>query len=291
MSALRTVSPEPLESPPLESGAPPSPNRSTLYRTVMDALRKTQRYSAYTFSAFALVHMLATTITPAFLPGLANDLLQMGRTIYHAPGVEYILVFGLATLHVFSGVAMRVLRSLRFNPNQHSSSSHSTLLLIVDEPKPGRDRDAVGLGGITLLLGLGYRRLITSRYLGLLPLQFSGYVLVVFLSYHAWAQRLVPLRVDGDLSLVDLLFAGHAVARKGLEVHFALSLLALTLLYHFISGALRYQGIFSKRARKWAYAAIVGITATTAVGLYRLRGVAPGFLATTFDNYLAQKPF
>lgn len=291
MTTLQSVSPEPLESPPLDSGSPPNPNSPTSYRIAMNILRKTQRYSAYTFSAFALVHMLATTITPAFLPGLANDILQMGRTVYHAPGMEYILVFGLATLHVLSGVAMRVLRNLWLNPNQHPASSHSTLLLIVDEPKPGRDRDAVGLGGITLLLGLGYRRLITSRYLGLLPLQFSGYVLVAFLSYHAWAQRLVPLRVDGDLSLVDLLFAGHAVARKGFEVHFALSLLAMTLLYHFISGALRYQGIFSKRARRWAYMAIVGITITTAVGLYRLRGVAPGFLATTFDTYLAQKPF
>lgn len=136
---LDEVAPEPVadDGTPHKSVRPhyTSP-RSTFWRTVQQA----QKYSSWTFSAFAVLHTTSTVVAPAFSVGFAHSAFKFGNAIYQADYVEPVLVFGSLGVHVLSGLALRAHRvyhnkkyhdQWRFNLNPVSASGWLLVPLVL----------------------------------------------------------------------------------------------------------------------------------------------------------------
>ncbi|ORY79864.1 hypothetical protein BCR37DRAFT_393944 [Protomyces lactucae-debilis] len=114
---------------------------------LLNTLRTTHRWSAYTFTGFGLIHFLNTGVAPLLsepgwairtlvagspltklFPSLAESLhtgplfnslkfaddnLLAARALYHAPYVEATLVFAPIAIHVGTGILLRLLRIAR----------------------------------------------------------------------------------------------------------------------------------------------------------------------------------
>lgn len=92
--------------------------RTDYLPSVLSVLRTTHRYSAYTFSAFAVIHFLNTGIAPLLSPlkdlTFADENLTAARALYQSSALtEVTVVFGSLALHVVSGTAIRIIRICR----------------------------------------------------------------------------------------------------------------------------------------------------------------------------------
>lgn len=299
MSELHQVAPEPVES--IMPGIPPSlPSSGTTHPYLMksiDFFRKTQQYSVIPFSGFSAIHVLSVVVSPAiFGPEIGNDMISVGREIYHVPWVE-IGVFVSACVHVVSGVAVNLLRRyykyVKYGRTKQRRSENRTKLessmKIVRSPNEVEVKDInEGLGGISSIVGAGSRPSITARFLGLSPLAFSGYVLLVLLAGHVYYERVAPLRVDGDSSMIDLTYIAHGLQQTFWKTFTALNLLVATGCYHMLVGWNRYLRRFSLRARKNTYMSLGILSALCCVSLLRIRMMDVfAAAAKRFDLYLA----
>ncbi|ODV95063.1 hypothetical protein PACTADRAFT_34803 [Pachysolen tannophilus NRRL Y-2460] len=264
-------------------------------------LLKAQKYSSIVFSVFALLHGSSVLISPLISVEIADEVMMMSRTIYQMPGLEGILIFGSLTVHILSGITIRILRNIRKKSYYGGSGSSPERRETHNSERPERSDvinvtkrknkkldDDYGLGGVATFLGIGPRKSFISRKLGLSPLSFTGYLLVPIVAYHIFQERIIPLIIDGDSSLINLGYISHALARKNIITFTGLTFLVWCASYHIVSGWMRYLKFYSVKSRKIAYFIIHGLTICGAVSLYKIGQLGPstGYIGGKFDQYI-----
>ena len=256
--SLQEVQPQPLTS--IDDIPTPRPNWILRYAL------KIQKYSAYTFSTFVGIHFTSVILTPIYPKHIAPQIFEIARAIYHGiPMFETVGIIGAGIAHVLAGITVRIVRPKR-------------------KRGPAEEDVLIGLGGITSLVGLGYRKsIISSLFPSLSPLLLLGYLLIPLLGYHFYKFRYAPMMVDGDLSLLTMEYV--AMYARTLMNKTAIWGLLVTANYHFVAGWMRFQHKFSKRWRKLAYAMWFGLTALGVVSV-GMQSVPSGFLERRFSEYL-----
>lgn len=298
--SISNSNPNSISLTPSDSGLPyGSKHQYPTLRKIVHYLEKTQKYTGYLFTTFVGLHILSVIIAPGLGVPLSasQDLFELGRAIYQQiPGMEFILVTGCSIAHIASGVGKRLIQS--YIRNQRRGGAVLKLKLgnndmpIFDD----LERDDIGFGGITGLIGLGYRKSWISRLTpNLTPLTFSGYVLIPVLAYHFIKFRWSPVQVDGDSSLISLQYISHILhfdevfPKYQKLLNFAgIVFLVWVGLYHMIGGLWKIRRRYSARDKKLGYIIINGLTLLSVISLLRFRRMSldTGFLAKLFTKYI-----
>lgn len=107
------MQPEIHELPPEPEELPvyPEPNNNensklSLKSQILRTLRLTQKWSAYAFSTFAVLHLSGVVVAPLFSIRAADSTFMFARTIYQNSLVEPTLVYGSAGIHLLTGVLL-----------------------------------------------------------------------------------------------------------------------------------------------------------------------------------------
>lgn len=298
-SYLETVLPKPISSEDLRKECQTLSgnelHNKNWRNVLMKCLRYMQKYSAYTFSCFLGLHVASVI----FLPGLripikqCEEVFSMSREIYQSvPNFETVAIIGAGACHVVSGALTRLARFLQENNNRSRSAQKQGEIFASDQSKEASSD--IGLGGITGLVGLGYRRSIISQYFpSLNPQQFSGYLLMPLLAYHFAKFRYIPQLLEGDSSMINLSYITHYLKESPMGQignfmnYAALVFLVLVGTYHFVSGMLWFQRKFSKHYKKAGYASIASVFVLGVLSIHRFLHTSPvgGFLGTHFSLY------
>ncbi|KAI8959384.1 DUF1691-domain-containing protein [Daldinia sp. FL1419] len=252
-------------------------------------LSRIQRYSSYTFSFFAGLHVANTAVIPLVYRSVpySEPFLLMARELYQTPFTEPLLVALPVVAHVASGIALRLLRR-RQNLQRYGGETPGMWALHHSKsPNPKRS--------IQIWPPLNY-------------ISVSGYIFVGLLASHVGMNRILPLVVDGDSSNIGLQFVSHGFARHPLPPWIAYSLLLSIGVGHMVWGWAKWLNLappanwkkitvdkqLRKRRRRawWGIQAVtVGLAALWAaggLGIVARAGPAEGWLATVYDNiYMA----
>ncbi|KAK0655187.1 hypothetical protein B0T16DRAFT_486816 [Cercophora newfieldiana] len=191
LASLMQLDPSPIESPNTDKDLPPLPEQDEDLEPSIKPrsrsatgvglsgghgaifyLTRIQRYSSYTFSLFAGLHLATTSIIPLAARSVpsSESYLLLAREIYQTPLSEPLLV-GLPVLaHVGSGLALRVLRR-----NQNVQRYF-------------------GASGADLRCGWPHFSYIAA----------SGYGFAAALAAHVFVNRGLPLAIEGDSSNIGL---------------------------------------------------------------------------------------
>ncbi|KAH8642975.1 hypothetical protein IG631_00438 [Alternaria alternata] len=174
-------------------------------------LLRIQKYSSYTFTAFAALHITNVSIIPLATRSVleSNRYLLLTRPYYQSALTEPLLVGLPLVAHVTSGIALRLWRR-RQALKKYGAETRTDKRTI---PWPQ-------LSGTSAL----------------------GYALVPFASFHVWTTRILPLYAHGDSSLINLQYISH-----GFALHPAVSFTGFTALvgigvWHFVWGAAKWLG-------------------------------------------------
>ncbi|KAI4626198.1 uncharacterized protein J4E87_004698 [Alternaria ethzedia] len=174
-------------------------------------LLRIQKYSSYTFTAFAALHITNVSIIPLATRSVleSNRYLLLTRPYYQSALTEPLLVGLPLVAHVTSGIALRLWRR-RQALKRYGAETRTDKRTI---PWPA-------LSGTSAL----------------------GYALVPFASFHVWTTRILPLYAHGDSSLINLQYISH-----GFALHPAVSFTGFTALvgvgvWHFVWGAAKWLG-------------------------------------------------
>ncbi|CUM54747.1 uncharacterized protein AC631_01785 [Debaryomyces fabryi] len=296
---LKEITPEPMTLEDLnliakEKGVPnyKPHKRNPILLKILFYLLKVQKYSAYTFSSFLGLHLTSVVIVPGLgVPMLlGQEIFEMSRAVYQSiPYFENLVIIGSSVCHIFSGIGIRIIRNyIKSGQNHHSKLVHEPVI-------KNDERDDIGLGGITGLIGLGYRKSMISRLIpGLSPLLFSGYLLLPLIGYHFTKFRHIPNVIDGDSSLINLEYITYYLNKSPLEkVGNAINYIALMGLvvvgsYHFVSGFLKLNHKYSLNYKKLGYSFIGGLSILGCISLVRFKSLplAEGFIGKLFTNYV-----
>ena len=178
-------------------------------------MTRIQRYSSYTFSLFASLHLATTSIIPLVarsVPGSESYLL-LAREIYQTPLSEPLLV-GLPVLaHVGSGIALRLVRRNYNLRRYYGGSAHH----------------------IVTRLQSGWPRL---SYIAV-----SGYGFAAALVAHVFVNRGLPLSVEGDSANIGLAYVAHGFVRHRFTSWVAYSALLALGCGHMIWGWAKWFGL------------------------------------------------
>ncbi|KAK3337808.1 hypothetical protein B0T19DRAFT_82994 [Cercophora scortea] len=157
-------------------------------------LTRIQRYSSYTFSVFASLHLVTTSIIPFVARSVpaSESYLLLAREIYQTTLSEPLLVCLPIVAHVGSGIALRLLRRAhnvrRYYGDDHGGHKHS-------EKKTLSIRNAWP----------------SVSYIAI-----SGYGFAVAVAAHVFVNRALPLLVEGDSANIGLAYVAHGFARHPL---------------------------------------------------------------------------
>ncbi|KAG9192810.1 hypothetical protein G6011_11544 [Alternaria panax] len=174
-------------------------------------LLRIQKYSSYTFTAFAALHITNVSIIPLATRSVleSNRYLLLTRPYYQSALTEPLLVGLPLVAHVTSGIALRLWR--RRQALQRYGAETRTDKRTIPWPQ---------LSGTSAL----------------------GYALVPLASFHIWTTRILPLYAHGDSSLINLQYISH-----GFALHPAVSFTGFTALvgvgvWHVVWGAAKWLG-------------------------------------------------
>ncbi|KAG7835215.1 hypothetical protein KL943_002530 [Ogataea angusta] len=279
MSSLRPVSPEPISGDEIPIGIPATPSSNRLSLKVVRTLAVLQKYSTIPMGLFTAIHLSGVVLAPPIAGiDIAEQVISMGRELYQAGSSETILLAS-ACVHVLSGIALQFAKKWD-NYVKYGGLRKKTSPAISSAKEAEIDKSS-GLGGLTYLLGLGPRPSLSFRMLGLTPLRFSGYILLPLLTLHVLHQRIGPLALEGDSSMVDLSYIAWAVAQSPFIRATGLIALVGVTSYHILAGALHYLRWFSRRARKNAYSIIFFNTTLAALSVLSISKIDPPSGSTT----------
>lgn len=309
-SLLKAASPVPVElSDELNSTFGPSHRRSS---KLIPILTFVQKYSSYTFTVFTFLHGSTVIVGPLISESVANELLSMTRTIYQGSGLEDVLVWGSLSLHVISGITIRILRNIRYREKYGGSKAHDnklkrkrrnsqidkeTLTKDYDGEVKVNDDSEVGLmGGVTNFFGFGFRKSYLFRKFGISPLQATGYLSIPLVAYHAIQTRIVPLLIEGDSSYITLDYISYlfnnTTHASGPILNWIVypSLIGFTT-YHTVSGWMKWLNVRSLTKRKIGAAFINLISLCGIYSVYSLTKIdtnltVANFVQKQFDLYI-----
>ncbi|KAG7663364.1 uncharacterized protein J8A68_003112 [[Candida] subhashii] len=260
---------------------PPRNNKPWL----IPLLLKIQKYSAYTFVSFLGIHLTSVIIVPILPidPDIKQDVFSMAKAVFQSlPLYENFIIYGSSLLHVCSGIGLRLFRK---NKRRRSSNDNDKLRISDD------DQD-IGLGGISNIFGLGYKKSWISTTFGITPLQFSGYMIIPLVAYHFYKFRYVPWAYEGDSSLVNLDYISYVLNLKYPWLN-TLGLMGLiwTISYHVVNGVMKLQHKFNKQWKKIGLGLINLIGSLGMISVYYFKFnhcevEETGFLGKVFVKYI-----
>ncbi|KAI1391781.1 DUF1691-domain-containing protein [Hypoxylon trugodes] len=247
-------------------------------------LSRIQRYSSYTFSFFAGLHIANTSIFPLVYQSVpySEPFLLMARELYQTRFTEPLLITLPVVAHITSGVAIRLLRR-RQNLTRYGGATPG--VWPVNHPNAS---------------SFSYKHIWP-------PLSYisaSGYLFVGLLASHVGMNRVLPLVVDGDSSNIGLQFVSHGFARHPLPPWIAYSLLLSVGVGHMVWGWAKWFNLTPpanwkkttidkrlRRSRRRAWWGVQGVAVTVAalwaaggLGIVARAGPVEGWLATVYDN-------
>ncbi|OTA58938.1 DUF1691-domain-containing protein [Hypoxylon sp. EC38] len=250
-------------------------------------LSRIQRYSSYTFSFFAGLHIANTSVFPLIYQSVpySEPFLLMARELYQTPITEPLFVCLPVVAHVTSGIAIRLLRR-RQNIKRYGGATPGVWALHHSNSSSSGRKHSI------------------KFWPPLNWISVSGYAFVGLLASHVGINRLLPLVVDGDSSNIGLQFVSHGFARHPLPPWIAYSLLLSVGVGHMVWGWAKWLNLAppadwkkttidkqlrKRRRRAWwgvqgVTVALAGLWAAGGLGIVARAGPAEGWLATVYDN-------
>ncbi|KAI1735027.1 hypothetical protein F4680DRAFT_436702 [Xylaria scruposa] len=254
-------------------------------------LTRIQRYSSYTFTFFAGLHLANTSLIPLVYRSVpySEPFLLMTRELYQTRLTEPLLV-GLPVLaHVVSGLTIRLLRRNQNKKRYYGDANPSFW-------SPSSSKASLPSSSASH----GHARIwpAFSR------IAASGYVFSVLLTSHVAMNRVLPLIVDGDSSNIGLGYVAHGFARHGPPAYVSYTLLLSVGVGHMVWGMARWLDLsppanwkkitFDKPTRRrrrrawWAIQAsavsLAALWAAGGLGVVARAGPAQGWLATVYNG-------
>lgn len=246
---------------------------------------------------FTSLHLANVSLIPAItrsVPGSETYLL-MTREIYQTSLTEPILVALPVIAHIGSGVALRWLRRCqnvkRYGATPGMYALHrSRTELGEDSPKGSR---------------------AASPWPPLSNISISGYAFTIFYAAHVFANRVLPLQVEGDSSNIGLAYVAHGFARHPVIAWTSYIGLIAIGCGHMVWGQAKWLGIApstktvwgmdtvvvdkktrKQRRRKWfalhgAVAAFVALWAVGGLGVVARGGAMEGWIGKVYDGMFA----
>ncbi|KAK0717339.1 hypothetical protein B0T26DRAFT_709623 [Lasiosphaeria miniovina] len=168
-------------------------------------LTRIQRYSSYTFSLFATLHLATTSIIPLVARSVpaSESYLLLAREIYQTPLSEPLLVALPLVAHVGSGVAVRLLRRVQ-NLRRYGYHGDGGKGAGLAHHRGDKTSSSSSPSLFTIL---------RSGWPPLSYISLSGYGFAAILAAHVGMNRGLPLAVEGDSANVGLAFVAHGFAR------------------------------------------------------------------------------
>ncbi|KAI0858821.1 hypothetical protein F4860DRAFT_286791 [Xylaria cubensis] len=302
LASLMQLDPSPIDTPEKElpplpedfSTSPPSRTStsslglSSSGRGPIFYLTRIQRYSSYTFTFFAGLHLANTSLIPLIYRSVpySEPFLLMTRELYQTPLTEPLLVGLPVIAHVVSGLTIRILRR-----NQNKKRYHGDANPSFWSPSSSKTLSPASRG----------HSRIWPEFSNIAA---SGYVFSVLLTSHVAMNRMLPLAVDGDSSNIGLAYVAHGFARHAPSAYTAYTLLLSIGVGHMVWGMARWLNLsppanwkkitFDKPTRRrrrrawWAIQAtavsLAALWAAGGLGVVARAGPAQGWLATVYDG-------
>ncbi|KAK6070839.1 hypothetical protein SCUP515_08240 [Seiridium cupressi] len=322
MISLLQLDPQPIESPVNEKPLPPLPEENvedsigslksqqtsgTSYSNSSGLglsgsghgpvyyLTRIQRYSSYTFTVFAGLHVINTSIIPMIYQSVpySEPFLLMTREIYQTRISEPLLIGLPVAAHVLSGLALRLIRRSQ-NLKRYGGATPEMYAL-------HRSKTSVNTSIDTWRNGLRIWPVISN-------VSISGYLLILPLAAHVFINRVLPLIAEGDSSNIGLEYVSHGFARHGLQPWIAYTLLLTAGAGHMVWGWAKWLGVAppmnwrkttvdkalrKRRSRTWwginALATLVaGLWAAGGLGVVARAGAADGWIGKVYDGIYAR---
>ncbi|EKG19857.1 protein of unknown function DUF1691 [Macrophomina phaseolina MS6] len=251
------------------------------YPTITDQppVTRVQKYSSYAFSIFAAAHITNTALIPLATRSIAasDNYLLLTRPYYQDMPFEPLLVVAPLALHVGSGLALRFYRR------------RQTLKRYAGDSATFRERRSVPWPKLSGTSALGY--LATTLVAG-----------------HAFANRVLPLWVEGSSAGIGLEYVSHAFARHPAIAFAGFSSLVGVAVWHSVWGWAKWLGWnpasvvqggaegLLRRKRRWyginaVAAAVAGLWLWGGVGVVGQGGPATGWVAKDYDALFKSIPY
>ncbi|EDU51423.1 DUF1691 domain containing protein [Pyrenophora tritici-repentis] len=239
-------------------------------------LLRIQKYSSYTFTAFAALHITNVSIIPFATRSVpeSNRYLLLTRPYYQSTLTEPLLV-GLPLLaHVTSGIALRLWRR-RQALKRYGAETRTDKRTI---PWPV-------LSGTSAL----------------------GYALVPFAGFHIWTTRILPLYAHGDSSLISLSYISHGFVLQPFVSFAGFTAMVGVGVWHFVWGGAKWLGWAPSqvsyneedrelvRKKRWYVingmsAAIAGLWLAGSLGVVGRDGKMGGWVGKEYDELYKYLP-
>ncbi len=242
-------------------------------------------------SVFTSLHLANVSLIPAVQRAVPSSetYLLMTREIYQTALTEPLLVALPVLAHVGAGVGLRLLRR-RQNMRRYGGATPAMYAL-----------HAQRAGGAAL-----------SLWPPLSYISASGYALSVFYAAHVFANRVLPLAVEGDSANIGLAYVAHGFARHPVVAGAAYGGLIALGMGHMVWGMARWWGAApstrgwlgssaaavdkaTKRTRRNRWLQVHGVAvlaaAAWAVGglaVVARGGLQDGWVGKVYDDMLAR---
>ena len=237
-----------------------------------------QRYSSYTFTLFLTAHITNTSLLPLASQSLraSEKYLLLTRPYYQSSLLEPLIIVAPLTLHVVSGLALRLHRR-RVTAKHYGAETRS-------------DRRKVAWPKVSGTSALGFM---------LTPLLFG----------HAFVNRILPLWVDGGSSGVGLEYVAHGFAKHPALAFSGYAVYVTVASWHVVWGWAKWLGLtpdlmgwvsdeqgreLRKRWRWWACNGISMLIAAVwmagGLGVVGRGGKATGWIGKGYDELYRRIP-
>ncbi|KAF1942771.1 hypothetical protein EJ02DRAFT_344711 [Clathrospora elynae] len=239
-------------------------------------LLRIQKYSSYTFTAFAALHITNVSIIPLATRSVleSNRYLLLTRPYYQSALTEPLLVGIPLVAHVTSGIALRLWR--RRQALQRYGAETRTDKRTIPWPQ---------LSGTSAL----------------------GFALVPLAGFHVWTTRILPLYAHGDSSLINLNYISHGFALYPFVSFTGFTALVGVGVWHFVWGAAKWMGfepsqvkstedqkdLVRKRRRyviNGVSAALTTLWLAGGLGIVGKDGKMPGWVGKEFEELYKYLP-
>ncbi|KAI9793454.1 MAG: hypothetical protein M1835_007253 [Candelina submexicana] len=290
VDALQELEPSPVEDDPTDvekdsyfpsaSSPPPQPTRSSTLglsgHSTVFYLTRFQKYSSYTFTLFLAFHITNTSLLPLSTPSLptASTYLLLTRPYYQSPLAEPLLIIAPLTLHITSGILLRLYRR-RALTKRYGADTHA------------------------LRRGVAWPKVSGTSAL--------GYILVPLVVGHAFVNRVLPLWVEGGSSGIGLEYVAHGFARSPKIAFVGYTVLVGTAAWHSVWGWAKWLGLNPEsvmeqgvegrltRKRRWygvnaVSALLAGLWMAGGLGVVGRGGEMKGWVGKGYDELYRKIP-
>ncbi|KAF2083214.1 hypothetical protein K490DRAFT_52223 [Saccharata proteae CBS 121410] len=237
-----------------------------------------QKYSSYTFLAFATMHITNTSLIPLVTRSVpqSSPYLLLTRPYYQDIPMEPLLITLPLAIHITSGLVLRLHRRRKLVKRYAGAESLR------------HERRSVPWPTVSGTSKLGYAAMVT-------------------VASHAVVNRIVPLMVEGGSTGVGLEYVSHGFAKWPLVSTGFYAALVGASVWHGVWGMARWLGLTPagvveggvagqmRKKRRWyvvngVAAAIATLWAAGGIGIVGTGGEAKGWVGKGYDELFRSIP-